>query len=276
MNLALSNVPRELEALLEMRADLLTGSTCAACLGTASEFNPCPHCESTGTVIDTEAFEQVELALKQYANELLPNKVDAYWWILSKLGKKDDSKPLAKQTGLIADAKREIKRLQAAVDQWDALQESLRETVLAVMRSLGKKKLEGSNGRALRRQANGGVQPVDVVQPELVPYDFQRITVTMPVNVWRDMMGAYDREHVDAVLNAQAHAKYEPNLTAIREELERKVPCQTCNGKGYIVLGYETDGDSVTEQCGDCDNGEVNAGVPGCVLRPRGESLRIV
>ena len=52
-------------------------------------------------------------------------------------------------------------------------EDRLKALVLQVMRDTGTKKLEGKIG-TLRRQNNGGVPGVDVVQPYLVPESFKR------------------------------------------------------------------------------------------------------
>jgi hypothetical protein len=242
MSLALTTITKDLEALIQAREEILSGEMCGTCLGTANQFKPCDTCNSTGQVVDTTALEQIELAIKQYSQELLPNKVDAYWWTLKKIGKKDDSKPLSQQAGLIPDAKREIKRLQEMIDRWESLREHLSSYALEAMSQQNKKVLEGTNGRKLRRQSNGGVLPVEIAQESLIPEGLTRYTVTMKGDLLYWLIKRLEESHVihPMALEVLHSAKGEPDLTAIREVLE------------------------------------AGEGVPGARLGDRGEHLRVV
>jgi hypothetical protein len=269
MSLSLTNITTDLEQLIAMREEVLAGEMCPTCLGTSETFHGCdnPHCFS-GRIIDAAELEQIELAIKQYSTDLLPNKVDAYWFTLKKIGKKDDSKPLDKQTGLIADAKREVKRLQALIDRWDALQETLRGYALEAMRQRDTKSLDGTNGRKLRRQANGGVQGVDVRQPELVPDEFVRLTVQMTYAQWTRLLSCH------VIMEGVTVKSRDPDLTSIGDALRKREMCPNCQRKhgGDVATGRMSD--DPEDICSTC-HGEatIPGSVPGCVLKDRGERL---
>ncbi len=98
-----------------------------------------------------------------------------------------------------------------------------------------RKVLEGTNGRKLRRQANGGVLAVDVVQPDMIPPALQRLTVRISVADWNALMRTPQSGLIEAHVS-----EAEPDKEAIRAVLES------------------------------------GGGVPGCRLKERGESLRVV
>lgn len=223
--LSLATIDQTLEELVNQRQDLMDE------LAQAHDLSS-PNREEIAAAI-----EQTDLALKSYAEDLRPAKADAYWWTIKNIGKVDppQGKP---HVGLIADAKREINRLKDRLEKLDALRSMLEQNVLDSLVRRGEKVLGGTNGRKLRRQNNGGALVVDVVQPELVPDAMQRVTVSMPLDLWRDVCHTTDFETLISLGQVVKESKPEPDLTAIREALER---------------------------------GE---GVPGCVLKERGEHLR--
>jgi hypothetical protein len=126
----------------------------------------------------------------------------------------------------------EQERLGAIAARMIRQEDRVKALVLQVMQDCDVKKLEGKIG-TLRRVGNGGVQPVEVTSPNIIPKKFKRITVTMNLEAW-----ALARR---TVLRAEEikESLAEPDLTAIRQQLER---------------------------------GE---GVPGAVLKERGEHLRV-
>jgi Gp157 protein len=130
---------------------------------------------------------------------------------------------------------REIELLQHRREAIQQRQKQLKELVLSVMQIRDKKQFKGAS-HTLRRQGNGGQQPVDVVQPELVPSHFQRVTVTLNREHWGRAVGVLSEHDFNIECAREYH---EPDLTAIREALE------------------------------------LGRGVPGCVLKERGEHLRM-
>lgn len=111
--------------------------------------------------------------------------------------------------------------------------ERVKGYVLGIMQALGIPKYQGAT-HWIRKQANGGIKPLEIAQPELVPAPFHRATVTMSVPLLRRIMK--DLTEVDC--REVYKTTTEPDSGAIRAALER---------------------------------GE---GVPGCRLLERGEHLR--
>lgn len=132
---------------------------------------------------------------------------------------------------------REVERLGGISTACENTERRIKEMVLQIMRDTDTKKLEGKIG-TLKRQGNGGVQPVEVVQESLVPARFQRLTVTVNAAFWADIVRRVGNME-DAFEGNLSVSKPAPYKEAIRKELE------------------------------------AGQGVPGCVLRERGEQLRV-
>jgi len=154
----------------------------------------------------------------------------------------------------------EMVRLGFIHDALERNEERLKGMVLEIMRDCDVKKLEGKIG-TLRRQQNGGVQGVDIRQPELVPEKFQRATVTLERSMWEIIKKQYCLGEFDFHKES-----IEPDLTAIGEALCKRVPCPAC----AHVPGPIRRTDCV---CGG--EGTVPGSVPGCVLKEKGEHLRV-
>lgn len=112
--------------------------------------------------------------------------------------------------------------------------ERVKGFVLGIMQALNIPKYHGVT-HWIRKQANGGIKPLEIAQPELVPAPFQRATVTMSVPLLRRILK--DLTEVDCREVYKTTTELDPG--AIRAALER---------------------------------GE---GVPGCRLQERGEQLRM-
>ena len=88
------------------------------------------------------------------------------------------------------------------------------------MRLLGVKQIAGSKGDVLlRRHGNGGVKPLVIAQPELVPDRLRRVVVTMTLEQWGEILG-------DSGIKVLDVRPPEPATGLIRAELEagRGVP----------------------------------------------------
>jgi hypothetical protein len=201
------------------------------------------------------SIEEADKAIRAYVcEEVSANPNNIHQFLL-------ESK--ARQEALAA----EKKRLDGLLATEESEYERAKQLIAEVMREIGEKKLPVRG--TLRLQANGGMQPVEVSQPELVPPELMRVSVTMSLFWWNAIRDNYGNE--DGALKA---SRPEPDLTAIREVLLKREPCTACRGNGGVDL---TDhGGGPYEPCPVC-NGEktVPTGVPGCRLLDRGEHLRI-
>jgi hypothetical protein len=177
------------------------------------------------------SLEEFDKAIVEYVTKEI-RKVDniARWLIEMKLRREAIAAERARLGGIQSQIERQETRIK--------------DLVLQVMRDFGDvKKLTGSIG-SLRRQNNGGIAPLEIPQPDLVPNSLKRITITLPFEVWQFILdGDYDVAApcaiVSAVHAANDKAYAEPDPKAIREALESDV------------------------------------GVPGARLADRGEHLRV-
>ena len=86
-----------------------------------------------------------------------------------------------------AQSKEEADRLAVRAKSLQAVADSIRERVIEVMEDVGQKKLRGGLN-TLTVSGNGGVQPLDIRQPDLIPEAYMRVTVQLPVTVWRELL----------------------------------------------------------------------------------------
>jgi len=171
----------------------------------------------------------------------------------------------------------EIDRLSGVRDQTTRTQDRIKAVVLQVMRDCDVKKLEGKIG-SLKRQGNGGVQPVEIVQPELLPRSMRRVSVTITLDLF-DAIYEHLKEPSLRLKWVDKSKDAEPDKEAIREALLKREPCPKCRG-AKTISHIENDGrgnvSHVQLTCDECKGaGDVGAGVPGARLAERSEHLRV-
>jgi Siphovirus Gp157 len=132
----------------------------------------------------------------------------------------------------------QIDRLERAEDAWGRRVDRLREMVVAVMQETGQTKLKGAFS-TLRLQKNP--PSVEISQPELVPAEYQRVTVTMPLHVWQRLRvvivaGAikegWSGEMSDvytALMDSATVGQSEPAKLKIAAELKQNVGVPGCS-----------------------------------------------
>ncbi len=150
--------------------------------------------------------------------------------------------------------------------------ERIKATVLQVLQEFGEKKLAGRLF-TISRQGNGGVAPLVIAQPDLVPKELQRVTVTCSRPVW-DLMRAYlnrfwgDHANITADdLFSTVRVESEPDPKGIREVLEAAQ-------KQESALYLESAGKGWTDETLKTVLSKVQR-VPGCRLEERGEHIRV-
>ena len=114
--------------------------------------------------------------------------------------------------------------------------ERVKGFVLGIMQALNIPKYQGAT-HWIRKQANGGIKPLEIVQPDLVPDRFKLFTICLTHSQYSTLCDLLRSQKIP-VPPCIAEAEREPDNQAIRAALER---------------------------------GE---GVPGCRLLERGEHLR--
>jgi Siphovirus Gp157 len=130
---------------------------------------------------------------------------------------------------LMAD---EVARLDRVRKAWEARGDRIRQIVIAVMQETGQPKLQGATS-VLRLQKNP--PSVEVSQPGLVPAEYQRVTVTMPLRVWHDVQKALMQDPNGrygtwaALTDTVSVAGPEPAKLKIAAELKQNVGVPGCS-----------------------------------------------
>lgn len=206
-----------------------------------------------------EAVAQAEQAIQAYA-EAEVRKVDGIRAYLR-----------ACETQMQA-AKAEMNAQAQRVRMWEARRDRLKAFVFETMQSFGVRKIEGATG-SLSIRGNGGVEPLTITDPELIPDEFCTVTITLAADMWADddMQTFFGGWHSDEYKVAPR----EPVNALIRAELAK--PCEGCRGMRTRSTAVRENGDGeVTDYdevpCPDC-GGSGKRSVPGARLEPRGESL---
>ena len=110
--------------------------------------------------------------------------------------------------------KDEIRRLSSIFDHIENKEKRLKSYVADILAmqpepAEGCRKLVGNGGSVLMLKGNGGLAPL-TVQEDILPEDFKKITVTLPLAVWND---------INVADGWALNFKIEPDNTGIREAL---------------------------------------------------------
>lgn len=96
-------------------------------------------------------------------------------------------------TATAAAARQEAREMAERARRLEDNAARLKALCVDIMTAAGKKKLEGTAGRALRVQANGGLAPL-VVDPAVLPAEYCDATIAVPANLLpaiREALGSY-------------------------------------------------------------------------------------
>lgn len=167
-----------------------------------------------------------------------------------------------------AAATAEAARAEAAVliekaKRLEAQEERLKNLCMGVMVAMGKHKLEGTAGRVIARQKNGGKQALQV-QEEIIPDSLCDYTITLQGETYARVKSFLSPAWRDVIERAVKGRK--SSQERVREELGQ--PCGYCGGSGAIG------GNTEQGPCGECGGAGTNR-VPGVQLLERGETIRI-
>lgn len=176
-----------------------------------------------------KSIEECDKAIRAYVvQEIKENPNSIHQWMLESKARQED-------------LKQEKKRLDGLLAQEEGEYDRAKTIVLETLQEIGETKLAVRG--TLRRQPNGGVQPVEIGREDLVPAAFIKQTVTLTAEWWKAIGRELGRTNGGLQLwyvlsDAIERAKSEPDKEAIREALLR------------------------------------DEGVPGCRLAERGEHIR--
>ncbi len=234
-SLTLYSIETELLELMEFREDLLSGDAYA-----------------DGEEERRECIQVTEERIAEYiAREV--QKVDGIAAMLREFKRREQIE--------LDEADRIVKRAR----RWKERHAGLEARCIEVMQASGKEKLEGQhNTLALRKNPPA----VEIAQPELVPEEYQTITITLPFAMWADFQETYefsDSREAKMIKLAKVGPPT-PMKAEIARVLKSTEPCPKCKGAG-VIKPYMADEGEVGKDCDQCGgSGKVPKGVPGCRL----------
>ena len=156
LNKALSAPPAPRQTLYEMTSEILQ-------LHTLRE-----NAEYEG---DSLEVERLDAELRRYLHETLPGKVDGIRGYVREQenAERVHAAEAELQTQLAKQARGNVARVKAMC--------------LEVMQHFGQKVYKGAL-HTIRRCGNGGLRPVEIRQPELLPAAFKIVRLEAPLNIW--------------------------------------------------------------------------------------------
>lgn len=105
-------------------------------------------------------------------------------YVAEEIKKVDNIRGFLRHCAMMRDAAKEEAKMQAGRSQtWENRRERLSKYVVAVLDSIGMKRIEGRTG-FLSVAGNGGVTPLQIDEA-LVPEEYKRVTVSMPLALYR-------------------------------------------------------------------------------------------
>ena len=119
-------------------------------------------------------------------------------------------------------AKAEVKRLQARQKHFEAAAERVSGMVLRVLDWLGAEKLEGRTNTLKKRKCPPSV---NVIDEQKIPAEYKRVTVTLPLPQWQQLLAGTPEDTRNAVLSGVRKQEISLDLEAIKQalNLEREV-----------------------------------------------------
>jgi predicted metal-binding protein len=113
-------------------------------------------------------------------------------------------------------AKAEAKRLQARQKHFEATAERVSSMVLHVLDWLGVKKLEGRTNTLKKRKCPPSV---NVIDEQKIPAEYKRVTVTLPLPQWQQLLAGTPEDARNTVLAGVRKQEISLDLEAIKQAL---------------------------------------------------------
>jgi hypothetical protein len=113
-------------------------------------------------------------------------------------------------------AKAEAKRLQARQKHFEATAERVSNMVLHVLDWLGVKKLEGRTNTLKKRKCPPSV---NVIDEQKIPAEYKRVTVTLPLPQWQQLLAGTPEDARNFVLAGVRKQEISLDLEAIKQAL---------------------------------------------------------
>lgn len=119
-----------------------------------------------------------------------------------------------------ATLKEEAKRCSEMAKAWEKRHDSLESMVISIMEQTGQKRIDGKHSvLSLRKNPPS----VEVAQPDMVPGEYKRVTVTMPESLWNQVGQSLllkDVRVAAALIDSAKVGAPEPMKQKIGEELK--------------------------------------------------------
>ena len=113
-------------------------------------------------------------------------------------------------------AKAEVKRIQARQKHFEAAAERVSGMVLRVLDWLGAEKLEGRTNTLKKRKCPPSV---NVIDEQKIPAEYKRVTVTLPLPQWQQLLAGTPEDTRNAVLSGVRKQEISLDLEAIKQAL---------------------------------------------------------
>ena len=113
-------------------------------------------------------------------------------------------------------AKAEVKRLQGRQKHFEATAERVSRMVLHVLDWLRVKKLEGRTNTLKKRRCPPSV---NVIDEQKIPAEFKRVTVTLPLPQWQELLAGTSDDSRNTVLSGLRKQEVTLDLEAIKQAL---------------------------------------------------------
>jgi len=118
--------------------------------------------------------------------------------------------------GMAELAKAEVKRLQARQKHFEVAAERVSSMVLRVLDWLGAEKLEGRTNTLKKRKCPPSV---NVIDEQKIPAEYKRVTVTLPLPQWQQLLAGTPEDARNAVLAGVRKQEITLDLEAIKQAL---------------------------------------------------------
>ena len=113
-------------------------------------------------------------------------------------------------------AKAEVKRLQARQKHFEATAERVSSMVLHVLDWLRVKQLEGRTNTLKKRKCPPSV---NVFDEQKIPAEYKRVTVTLPLPQWQELLAGTSEDSRNSVLSGLRTQEISLDLEAIKQAL---------------------------------------------------------
>jgi len=118
--------------------------------------------------------------------------------------------------GMAELAKAEGKRLQTRQKHFEATAERVSSMVLHILDWLGVKKLEGRTNTLKKRKCPPSV---NVIDEQKIPAEYKRVTVTLPLPQWQQLLAGTPEDARNTVLAGVRKQEISLDLEAIKQAL---------------------------------------------------------